>query len=1007
MSQDDRAELLELIELLEAGSQGPSLSLSLLGLCARQLSGGTFSAELRERAKAVLLPALGESAALAAGRYERSLAAAEAGVGDPFFADDNEAQRLVIEVLEARDRLQQGNDACRALELDAGEGFVLLGEEEERLSSLLDRALPANPLRREEAPASKLGWWWTYRLDCDENLLAQARSEALTPRLAKSLEEHLRGCPFCALELEAEADVDKLLSEELKDRPACPAPEELDALSRGNLPPHQARGLADHVELCAECRAALRAAPRARRREPAGVIRLGALIAAQLELVRFASAGPALALAPLEGLHRVTRMDSTSQEPLEIGVVHRSGDVQLVVWAPGLERVRVFDLEAGSLDPAQSDPVATLTAREGLFRLSLASGTGGGSMLLDLGELGTRVVDPEIVHLWAEPCDRAVVEAKQALALGSPALAEELLRVYASKLVPGLRRSLAEAAVRDLGIERRRATHLPTRGSVDTLVAWGGKGGLVRVSALTSDDRETPGQGAELCSALRLGGEVGLSFANKVRPIERKRFSKPVLELDLEGSELRGAGASVGLAAALARYSALLELDLPAGLLVTGVLVGASGRLEAVDGRVLPEKLRAAARERGRARVILPARNEADVPADMASTLDLSFATDFAQALDLAFGPEHRSDCQDDSIAGLRTRAKEAERSYRWKEAIELAEHLLVHPEAQDGDRLSAHWIVGICRTHQARPTEAASAFAVARTLRERLEANFQLDHVDAVYLAMGRADHLADLFRLEEAIDEVEAGLKLAPNLALRAKAFGLRGLFLHYADRQAEALESLQQASQALEGAPGGGDPQDRSRFFCWRALVLVAQNEFTEAGVALEAGLALSEEIQDERGRSANRVYLYRTRARLEAARGCWEESWTAAKLALEVLADSSGYPASSLRRLAGRALLELGRVEEGGAELKAGAERSPTPGSALNSLLSALPLAEHAAWLLETGTSPERAAEVLAEVRARLDAYAPAQERFSAELAALAEPGDPALKALRRILAALPY
>jgi tetratricopeptide (TPR) repeat protein len=790
----------------------------------------------------------------------------------------------------------------------------------------------------------------------------------------------------------------------------CPSRKRLDALSRGDLPPQEARPLLQHVDLCELCRDALRAFPRTRRQEPPGLVRLGELVASEAQLVLFASPGIDAALDPLLNLHRLTRLGAAEAQGIELGVTRCAGQVRLVVWAPGLDQIPLHDLEDASHSPSPTDPPRiTLTPTEGLFTQELGGPAGSGPWLLDLGPAGPRIVDPQAVHLLPDPPDRAVLQAQQALSLGSPVCAGEMLRTYAQKLATGLKRRLAETALEDLSAPPRASSGSQPVGVVSTLVAWAGYGGILRVRALDREGRDQPGLSAPLVDALCEAGNLGFQRARQVLGQEPSSSipPPPFLDLDLDELNLSGEGASVGLAAALARYSTTLGQPVSKDLLVTGVLALPSGRLDPVAPRLVAEKLRAAYRERGRVRVLLPRGNEQDVPADCGEALDLVYAETFAEATDVAHGKGHARLAGADEVTALLREAYDAERAYDWTMAIECAQRVLNNANASKSGLLRAHWLVGLCRVHQARPVESQPSFDAARALLVELEASGELEHDDAVYLALAQADQQADRFLFDAALSELEAAERKVSGKAIRAKFLGMRGLVLHYAGRNDEALGSL---DRALQVAGPSGDRLDRGRLQCYRALTLTALERYAHADQAIEQGLELSTEPGVSAQASTNRIYLQRARARLKLAQGQWEQALQATTQALSAWKGGLRYPHSSLRRLQGRALLQLGRTKEGLADLVAASKLPPSSErSDFAKLLAGLPLLERAAWLIEhQGQGPaEETRRALSEARQRLAGYAPARDRFASQLESMNAPSPAAAKATRAVLRVLPY
>lgn len=961
--------------------------------------------------------------ALALEDLEARIAPLQAVADDPFFADEAESHGdALVALLEARDRLEHvvagARRAGRAADA-RNEGF------DARLREVLDRTLPANEARRSAAPTVG-GWWWTYRLACDEAALVRLTTGQATAEDRTFLDEHLPACEGCRRDLAETSEAESRLDRDASGIAlVCPGEDELLRFSRGELTPALGRAIDVHAALCERCRTTLRRSiPRRRERSPLVKFRSWAHRRSQAEVVAFDEDDP---LAPLEPLRTLARLagDLEQGEGVEVGVVQRDGAPRLLVLAPGLERAHLFAAGEHGVPP---EPLMVAYLRDGFLDLDLR-GHLDRALLVRLGEDRPVVsMHPEVVHTRPEPEDEDVTLACTALGLGNAVLAVQLLDGYARRLPPGLKRRLALEAAdalfsrldpdRAAGLLRtdarpdaqpRGTPPSAVPGLVRTLVAWRGHGGVVEVVAPFREWLAGESATGELAKVLAQAGRFGLDQAWRVRhgaalsAASDVSFPAPSLRCDLEAG-LEARGSSVGLAAALAAYSRQLDLPAPP-VLVTGELDPATGEVKAVQARTVEEKLRAAVREHPGRDVLLPAGNQRHVPALAEAQARLAFVATFAEAADRVFGPSHRTNLGAAPGQRLLDDAFVLERAYDREGALgKTREFLTQHgPSAKPDDLLRAHWIAGACLVHLARPEEAVEELEAARQLLSRVDPE-GVDSDNCVFLALAEADRLADTFEIDRGLAVLEEARAWASSGPLRAKVHGFRGLLLHYAGRHDEALQALERAVDLA------GDRLDAARFGCWRALACTALGQEHDAHAAIEEGLALARAV-DHGAARFHEAYLERALARLELACHRPAAALAAADRGLALLAcvvpRAQPYPCSSLHHLRGRALLMQGPLEPALAALEAvrpivGSAKSP-----FGRLVAGLALIERAAVFEEHDAPASTREAAHAEARELVAGYLPAARRFVRELGMLPERGRRASESERRILGALPY
>ncbi|RMG12203.1 MAG: hypothetical protein D6731_14330, partial [Planctomycetota bacterium] len=875
-----------------------------------------------------------------------------------------------------------------------------------------------------------------HRIDCPPPL-APELLEDLPEDERRARAAHLEECPFCAEEDLSDRGLAELLAETAASGARislCPDPERLGRLARAELSGAEARALAFHVDGCADCRERLREG-RTDRAETDGAgggarILPFPLLArdashALFRQVAFAGRSAEKSLERISSLALWVRPEPLPPPFRELGCATRDDRCYLFAHAPGARAVRARTLDpSGEAPPERGEACRRLAEEvfETLWRQD-ATEESRPALLLEVEEQGASVlVDPEASSWRVAGEDSRLRTIRQALALGNVRLARELLAGYCERLEAGVRRGLAAEALKELedqGSPEERAHP----GQATALVAWAGEGGFAKVLAV-DDPRRLTDWGdypEELGHALKNAAARGSAQADRDLGLagEGQRPPEAFLELDFEGVGLDVDGGSVGLPAALAAYSLRAEEPLAPGILASGVL-DEDGRVCALDGATVAEKLRAARRERPRSRVLLPRANRRHVPDAAHEELEVRFVGDLEEAVREAFGPDLRARLRDRDATRALKEAQAAESRSQWEEALRIAQRVAELPDIRPSDLLRAWQLVGRCRVHRAELEEGRTAHAKARELATELEERGELDSEDRVFLALGEADADLDSFAFEDALAVLDDALKIAPSNDLRAKVHGFRGLALHYrglAERddalQEEALRALERAEHfARLGRP---DRLSLGKWFCWRGLASTALGRYEQAEEALRCGRDLSKSVRPRERSAMNAVYLERARARLELARAQPLAALAALRRAHEEGVSAFGegpwartrYPRSSLLHLEGRALLAQDRVDEGLEVLEKVrplVERSSSP---FARLALGLALLERAAWLLAHRPAAPETRSARDEARALLGGYRPAAVRFARALERTSDSPETAAAALREVLEELPY
>lgn len=713
-------------------------------------------------------------------------------------------------------------------------------------------------------------------------------------------------------------------------------------------------------------------------------------------------------LVPFGGSESTERPDLASAEAwelepgVEVGlmcdqVLPGHDGMRLIVACDGVDQAVLLDADDG--------PTAVALAQDGLLELAFPSFLS--EVRLALGEREPMIVPVEqaipghLLQAGAPASPPAPLErALQAVELENFALAAERLGEWArgaSGLLARVARALA-ATLRALVDAERAAAAAP--GRIWTLFSYRALSGRLEVRAEEKGPAmpQSVALGAldpALDAALEASKRLGWHLARRHRqlPVDEDAGAVEIaLCTQAPDPLLKEAMRTAGLAVALVAYSRERSLPVPPDLYVVGGLT-ADGRVEPIAPERLALLLGAASREHPGARVMI-AQSTLEALRVRPDDLVLVGAESLAEAVQQAFpdaSPEPAGD-----VAALLDEAAREERAYRHEAALTKARQALALPQASAAERLRARGLEGACLVHLGRPDEAAMTFAQAWKLTTELDARGELEHRDAVLLALGDADRLTDALDHAQALATLERARTLTAGApGLRAKVDGFQGFVLIQASRDDEAVPLLERAARTVDRA-------DSVRFRCWLVLALTA------LGRTADADLLLARTTADAEAHAgptllANRAYLGRARALLELRRLRPQAALEACDAALPVASSLGVYPRSSLLHARGVALAALGRTEEALATWF-GARELPRQGAFLD-LVAGLPELEAAAFLAAHVPSDPRTAPALQRARGLLEGYAPAARRFASALASWDGPW--VAERLRSVLAALRY
>lgn len=655
---------------------------------------------------------------------------------------------------------------------------------------------------------------------------------------------------------------------------------------------------------------------------------------------------------------------------------------------------------AVSVDEA-GRPELSLRVDRGLVRTPFPP-AGRPPFRIQLGSLPTLLVfhTPPPV----EPSDPDLLLALESFRLERIQHASECVARYREGCGPGLAQRLAEEtidALKRLSVARRKAGGAAV-GVVRAPFTWRNSSGSLAIQAFppfaSAADvaQELEAIHPQLIQALQAGAKLGWELAAQHLGRDELVGEPPLVALDLEllAAGMRGSEEALGLAAALASYSRVFNLPVPDDLHAAGTLTDAG--VGAVEREALIAQLGAIARERPGARVIL-AQEQATELTTIADDLELIGVVGLEEAVRTACGLGKPREVEEPWL--LLDEAFRDERAYRREDALQKARRAFAVEKAGDQELLRARWLEGMCLVHLGRPTEAHEPFAHAWELVDLLRERGQLEHEDVIYLALGQADGHTDTFEYERALSVLERARSLTTGSPkLRAKIDGFLGLVRIHAGRADEA-------EPVLRRALGTQLRLDRPRFHCWLALALAELGRCTDAALEVERGLALAQLLQGP-AQAANRAYLLRARAIVELSRSNPAAAQDAAETGLAIAREAQlTYPASSLIRLRGAALIARGELDAG-LEALAEAEVHTSP-SPFMALVHGLAQFEAVRALLEFRPKDPSLGERISRVEALIRAYGPAAERFSGELRRLSGEPSGALRAVRRVLSELRY
>lgn len=924
---------------------------------------------------------------------ERSVAELLEATSDPFFGENESDEGALIALLSGRDRFDRAVGGASRLGgplIDRARVAAL----DEQIRRAIDRSLPLNRVRRANRPANGSGWWWSYRVDCDEARLARMVAGSASDEDRAAELAHERVCEMCAAQLDADRSADQLLRVGASNIVSvCPPGEELHRFLAGDLPPIPAGRWLRHLELCDRCRTAAQQAVPQRRHARVAAPRKRRQWTPEVELVAFATAAANDALIPLRTL--VILDPGASVADVEIGLVGMgTSALSLCLLGSELDFVAVSaaDRDHEVAEGCMAD------VRDGFSQIDIARMPR--PFVVDLGSRGRFELTDAALDTPLDPEPSDVTRARQALALGADVLAPCLLADHARRLPPGLRRRLTDEAVNRLGslLDAVRWTVLAERvdrpipptsgpppqdtvGVIGTLAAWRGHGAVVSVVAPLhvgglrepQEVEELEGEDPALKRSLASAAALGVGLARRDRGLrllgQDELPPAPYPRMDFAELGPAGVGRSLELAAALAAYSREVDRPVPWRLAVTGQLDVDTATVEPIDPATLREKLAAAARERPGARVLVPRAHERQVPS--VPGIDVIFVSTFGEAVEATFGRSIRTAMTASEPQRLLDDAFHKERTYDREGALQCAVTFLSQHagEATQGELLRAEWLAGMNLVHLGRPDEARGHFDRAWPVARALEAAGDLDHSDAVFLALGHADGLADVFEQGAALATLELALGYARGLpAMRSKLEGMRGLILTYAHRAAEA-------EPALRAALRTADRLDRARFHCWLSLALTDLGRFDEAQDEINTGLGWVERLRGPAHRM-DAIYLQRARARLELGRLLPRSAEAAADAGLNLCEPTEfPYPRTSLIRLRGLAKFARGDVKDGIAtllSLRQFVAKAKTPFMRLVHGLGLIALAER---LLTREPDTELTRESTAEARGLIEGYAP--------------------------------
>lgn len=351
---------------------------------------------------------------------------------------------------------------------------------------------------------------------------------------------------------------------------------------------------------------------------------------------------------------------------------------------------------------------------------------------------------------------------------------------------------------------------------------------------------------AEAVESLWAGAAAALRLYPHIWPIAPARdLAFRILDLDGEQLELgqeRIRGQSLGLAAAVATWSALADRAPQFGQAFTGLVEGAGA---AVDARVREvQELPAKGREARAAGQVLHASAES-VPACGAAGADLAPVERVGQALLAAFGEgfDAPRTCREPPNYDLALALEKLDLTYRslrdgtrWERLGASFLHLAEAP------RLPARWRplalarAGACFGHKAKTLLSLSllrrAIALLPDLEHEVEGEVEVQA--RTHLANGlRAD-----YDLPAAAEEAEAAWRLAERLRLRKDAVNARstlGQILLGMGRTEEALPHLTAARDYYDAAQSTECPRNH----CYVADALARSGRFEEARSEIALG------------------------------------------------------------------------------------------------------------------------------------------------------------------------